>query len=242
MLPKDTLAFFQVDIDYLHPLFSGVFEKATEQGMVGSGTPLYDFFGEFEPIIKLRNGDPFLIRSNDGQVYFFNTILKSEFSNFASNAIFLPLMYQIAFSSLDYDSKSYYYPGDLVLVDVKNGEIPPVIVSDDFEVIPEFNPVGSQISFSIPTDLVPSSYYVLHDGDTLMQLAVNPPKSESIMQGLTLEDLEKNFGSMEHVSFQSIDGDIQQILATEKSGFWKYALILVVLLLITETMLHRYLR
>jgi len=236
---KDTLERFEVDFDFDHPIFSGIFTKKRNEDVSPTSISFFSFEGDYQTIVSFRNRDPFLIKSSGLEHYYFNTSLNLSSSTFVTHSTFLPLLYRMALLTSELDGRIYYYPGDFAYMDVTNNEIPPKISSESIEVIPEFNPSGKGIIFKIP-DLGAGFYDVLHDNDTF-QLAINIPKEESLMYGVSLEELKENFGDLNHIRIQSIGSSS---IEDKVSGYsiWKYALILIILLVITETLLHRYLK
>ena len=241
--PNDTRNRFEVELDYNLPIFSGVFEKKNENGNLPTSVSLYELSGDFESLISLRNGDPFMVKSFKRDFYFFNTALRNDFSNIASHAIFVPLLYQIVLSTVDYGSKSYYYPGDLLFIEVQDKESPPRIIAKNFEVIPEFNPTDQGIALKIPSEVDAGYYSILHKDDTIQQLAINIPKIESVMKAPTIKDLQEYFKDHEHVYVQSLE-HAENLFVDEnaRADVWKYVLILTILVLLTETLFHRYIR
>lgn len=241
-LPKsDSEEQYEIDINFSHPLLTGVFEKESIEAEQPTAASSYNITGNYEVLLALRNNEPFLVKSARRDVYFVNTRLDPTYTNFYSHSLFLPLVYQMAFSSIGSINETYYYPGDLLEVKVENREVHPVLYSDDFEIIPEFNPSSEGLVIRIPQAIEAGNYKVIQDGDTIRQISVNTPKSESIMMGLSEEDLA-TLSQYPHLDVQKIgDGNMYAAVDGE-TVLWKYALILIILLLLTETALHRYLR
>lgn len=240
--PLEDFNRYELILDFAHPIFAGVFKRNSSQNPLPIARPLYNITGNYETIVSLRNGDPFLLRPTDRAHYFFNTQFSDEFSNVGSHAVFLPLLYQIALSSLNSNNKCYFYPNDILFIPVDNNESPPLIIGEDTEVIPEFNPYGSGLAIKIPAHLHSGNYFVLHGADTLMQVAINLPQSESIMEAPTLTELNEAFADYPNLSFQSLNEVSGNLERNQKSRILKYALILILMFLIIETVLHRYLR
>ncbi|MEM0939103.1 MAG: hypothetical protein AAF600_14255 [Bacteroidota bacterium] len=236
---KNDTSRYEFDVDFNHPLFKGVFENNKNVYDLPSARSLANIEGNFELIISLRNGNPFLVKLTGRDHYFFNTKLDLNYTNFPTHALFLPLLYKIALSAVSHDDKVYYYPNDIAGLNVKNKEIPPKIVSENLEIIPEFTPSEAGIVYKVPY-LEPDFYTLVHEKDT-SQIAINISKEESIMQGLTLDELKENFGQLEHVTIQSTSS-MQNLPQEKKIGKWKYVLFLVMFLLLIETMFHKYLR
>ncbi len=236
---KNDSNLYELDVDFQHPLFKGVFDKVTDLNDVPSSKSLGEISGNFETIISLRNGDPFLVKHSDKNHFFFNTNLSEAVTNFPTHSLFLPLLYKIALLSSVSEGQNYFYPGDLANETVDNQELPPKIISSSFEIIPEFGTSGNGITWMIPA-LDPGFYTVINDDDST-QIAINMPKGESLMRAPTLQELQVFFRDYSHVSVQSLSS-----LSDESSkaglGVWKYALILIIFLLMTETLFHKYLK
>ena len=175
----------------------------------------------------------------DGKYFYFNVPLDLDYTNLPTHSIFLPILYKLVLSSVAYEMMPYYYPGSLGYVNAEFVESPPRIQNEELELIPEFSPQNDGVSFLIP-DLPAGFYWLKHNLDTF-QIAINVPRAESAMVGLTLQELEQNFGELNHVTIQSAEAQV--VVDTENGNdLWKYALILVVFFLVVETLFHKYLK
>ncbi|SNT13791.1 N-terminal double-transmembrane domain-containing protein [Ekhidna lutea] len=231
----------EIIIDENHPLLTGVFDEKIDEGLMPSVYKAYAIEGSYETIIPFRDDDPFLLKT--GNVYFFNTVLK-EPDGFQSDALFLPLLYQIAFTSTQEIKRPYYYPGDKILVQAEASDIPVKIKNQSTEVIPPFNSSPDGLVLEIPDEMVAGKYFLVREGDTLQQLAINIPKKESVMRAPTLDELETTLSNYPNVYVSSIgEADNDTLLGeSDDIALWKYALILALLFVLSETMLHRYLK
>ena len=225
------------EIDDKHPLFSGVFAKPQKQVEMPFGTPIFDIDGDYEILISFRSNYPYLIKPRNSNVYLFNAPLDTESSNFASHSLFLPLMYQLAFSSLKYDQQIYHYPNDLMEISVENQEFPPKLSSETLELIPEFNPSSNGLVITFPK-LDPGFYKLSHYKDSV-KMAINISKKESIMKGVKKEELEQVFERFSNIKILTIDSLTDETPPLNKS-LWRYALILM--FLVSEVLLHRLLK
>ena len=237
-----TPASSEIDFDYKHPLFKGVFEKSLDAGLNPKSSPVFSVRGEYNEIINYRSGDPFLLYNN--QTYLLNLIL-NENTTFQSNALFVPILYQIAFSISGELIESYYYPKNNIGIKTKLTDVPIKLKNNDTEYIPEYNVINSEIFLELPSQLTTGIYAVVNGSDTIRTIAVNLPKSESTMLAPTSSDFNNAFSSMENVSISElIESPDRSLLLTLESqtSLWKYALILALLLIVIETLLHRYLK
>lgn len=224
-----------------HPLLGGIFEKQFEDGSLPAAAALFDIEGDFESIIKYRGGNHFLLQKEN--IYFFNSSLRADAGGFQSSALFLPILYQIAFVSAGNLEIPYFYPGDRIVVNTKPSDVPVKLIGDNYEVIPPFNSSGSQLVLELPDDIEVGKYTLLQAQDTLRRVAINVAKEESAMNGPSLEDLVSAFEDMENVKISQIQSNESTVFAgNSQSSLWKYALLLAVILILTETVLHRYFR
>lgn len=232
----------ETSVDSKHPLLKGVFEQTIENGAMPHDIALFRTNGNYEPIIEFRGGNAFLLKRNN--VYFFNSSIKKSAIGFQSNALFLPILYQIAFSSAGSIETPYYYPGDRLVLAAKASDNPIKLVRNNYEIIPTFNSKGSQVIMELPEELVSGKYFTIQGADTLRRIAINIPKVESDMNSPTLEELNESFADMNNVTVSEIveKNDNVVFASASQSSLWKYVLILTVFLILTETALHRYLR
>ncbi|WP_462248025.1 BatA domain-containing protein [Ekhidna sp.] len=232
----------EITVDTNHPLLKGVFERSLNDGKMPKNEATFEIGGDFEPIISYRGGIPFLLKKNN--VYFFNTSLNKESGGFQSNALFLPILYKIAFTSSGNIEVPYYFPGDRIVTTANISDNPIKLKNENYEVIPVFNTNGAQVMLELPSDINAGKYVLIQDEDTLHHISVNIPKSESIMDAPSFEDVQSTLAGSKNVTVSRImsNGDNSAIQQDSKSSLWKYALILALLLILIETVLHRYLR
>ena len=229
---------YEIEVNLDHPILKGVYDEKKQGGTMPSAKASFEVSGDFETIAKLRNGNPLLLKSQEDDHYFLNVPMRSEYTDLPTHSIFLPLLYKITLSSVDFEAKNSYYPGDLGFLESAKRTSAPTIASKDVEVIPEFNLVQNGIAFLIP-NLEPGFYELMHDEDTI-GLAINLPKKESLMNGLSKQELSERYGDLSHVSVHS-SGNTHLLQGIEDNNLWKYALILIVFVLLTETLFHKYL-
>ncbi|WP_420318029.1 BatA domain-containing protein [Ekhidna sp.] len=232
----------EITLDENQPLLRGIFSNSFEETILPEAQIAFNVIsGNFDAIFNYRSGDPFLLKSKN--VYFFNTELTTS-NGFQSKALFLPLLYQIAFRESNNIEVPYYYPGDkFVVSNINVSDNPVKILNQSYEFIPAFNSSGNDLIIEIPSDAKPGKYFLIHNNDTINQIAINIPKEESVMTSLSKDEIEEFFIDNENVIVTRID-QTQNVLLAENTevSFWKYALFLVLLLVMSETMLHRYFR
>lgn len=232
----------ELNVDFNHPLLRGVFDQRNEEQNRQVANVFARISGEYETIIPFRGGTPFLLKAN--KAYFFNSSFIGGQDDFHTKALFLPLLYQIAFSENNRIESAYLYPGDLFRISGTATDTPPKIVGTDYEVIPSFSSDGRDLILEIPSSIDAGFYALIHAGDTIRNLSINIPKSESVMKAPTMEQLEKAFEDYGNVSVMSLSEErgVLNAEVNSQSSLWKYALILTLMFVLTETMLHRYLK
>ncbi|MEQ9305770.1 MAG: hypothetical protein RJQ14_17785 [Marinoscillum sp.] len=158
--------------------------------------------------------------------------------------MFLPLLYQIAFTENDKVESPYFYPGDFLSVKAQASDVPLKIKGDSYEQIPAFNSLGQDLILEIPEEIEPGVYTLIDGEDSLRNIAVNIPKRESIMMAPSLAELKDAFKDKENIKVMALskNDDTLNPTMSSQSSLWKYALILTLLFVLTETMLHRFLK
>ncbi len=229
----------ELDLDFRNPLFKGVFSEYSKNGDAPNSIPVFQMDGVFETLISYRDKSPFLVRLINSNSYFFNGFISPESSTIASHSLFLPIMYQLAFSVTNYENELFFYPSNLLEIDVDNKELPPRLVSESIELIPPFNPSGDGLSVKIP-DIEPGFYEIVH-ADNRFPIAINLPKEESLMKAPTKDELVDFFSDVDHIQVLSSEDSLDS-RENAVFGLWKYALLLVLLSICSETLLHRFLK
>ena len=229
----------KLELDYKSPLLKGIFNKINKNSELPYATPFFDLKGDYETIFSLADEQPYLVKLTGKDVYFFNSPLDSNYTNIVSHTLFLPIMYRLVFSSLQYDKSVYFRKGDLINLEIQNSEFPPKIKSNQFEEIPEFYPNNKGLTFVVP-NLEPGYYEANHIEDTMF-FAVNMPKEESMMNGLSKDELKAIFSENNRIN----------VLTDEKyfsnhdefnSNLWRYELFIIFSLIVLETLFHRFLK
>lgn len=230
---------YQLKLDERNPIFSDISEKNLSLSNMPSARKFYQLDGDYEVLIELRTGDPFIIKNSGREFYFINSPLELEFTDFTTHSIFLPILYKLALNSDEDLNKLQFFPDEYFYVDGGMSEKSPRIVGNNMDVIPEFNSTENGLVVKIPR-IEAGFYKLIHDGDT-SKIAINISKEESLMEALTINEMRENFGDLNHVRIQSINETLNT--RDEKTiSIVKYILILVGFVLLTETIFHRYLK
>lgn len=237
------------NIDATHPLFRGVFETPPANiqfPAVFSSYRLSKASGR--SIMGLLNGNSFLTdyAKGSGHIYLLAVPLQPTWSSFASNALIVPTIVQMAFSgrmmpAVAY-SMDYEYGIELTGSSAKS-EKPPVLKSFDgtTELIPGYNSGNPPRIFLNGQVNVPGAYRVMSNNTTLMSFGLNYPRSESFPDCFAIDDIIKTVSNRKNFSVNSNDSNTALALASIDSGakLWKIFIIFALLFLAAELILLR---
>lgn len=236
---------YRTILDKNNVLFQGIFESLDTKSILPLGSSLYSFEGVYEPLIRLSNGNTFLAKASNRNIYILSSPLDEEYTNLPVHGIFLPIMYRLAMNaSNSMNSKISYYPNDLVTVEGQFNDLPVKMSRKEYEIVPEFQFVNNSIVLSIPSISPPGFYSMIQGTDTINRIAVNLSKSESIVERVSYDDLKTFFDNSNHVSVHKLEVGLtpEDLMEETTPSLWKIALILVFFFILTETTLHRYLK
>jgi hypothetical protein len=212
---------------------------------------ILDWGRDRSSILRFKNDEPFLSRfdQNGGTIYVMATSLQQGQTDFFNHALFVPVMYRIASSSLRSESKLYYTLRESFInlrTDSLRGEEPLRWVGEE-EIVPSQRRLDENIIFDIPKFSMTKGFYkIVANRDTVGLLAFNLDKSESLMDQYTGAELKELLGSGDRVTIFEVGS--QEAFTNEikerylGTPLWKYALILSLFFLLVEILLIRFLK
>ena len=239
-----------------HPLFIEAFEKTNQEyKMPLVKEYLYSsFVNQFEPLIELNNQKPLLFQyqSKDKSFFVFTSTLSPDKNQLALHSLFVPLMYQLAFTSIP-RLPIYYYIGKLENImlphiQLSNKQIPKLVStqnsSESFQIIPSFKSDWHTSFISIPLhlDILPNHYFLQWNNQNQLALSFNFDRSESDMQFYTeqeISDLFKQY-KLSNFSVNNVSTiPVSKIIQSEISGtpYWKLFVILALISFVFESIL-----
>ncbi|MDR0969285.1 MAG: BatA and WFA domain-containing protein [Lentimicrobiaceae bacterium] len=242
-----------------HPFFENIFVKIPDNAdfpLVQSHYRIAKQQGSSSSVelIRLLNGNPFLMQSEigSGSVFHFAVPLDTRWSGLTENALFVPVVYKMAFVGNHVGKMAYTIGRDKnVLLERKLNGSEMVKITDknnNLELIPQLqqNENRSWIQF---IDAVPSAgfYSVFIDNKPIQTMAWNDDRLESKMQFASVENVakilsEKGYHVHTVLTNQNLNtaDDMEQIL--NKSYLWKLFVALALLGLTTEILILRFWR
>ncbi|MEO6286048.1 MAG: BatA domain-containing protein [Dyadobacter sp.] len=242
--------------DRNNPFFSDVFEESVRQEInlnLPSASAVWNWANAGQLLLTLRNGQTYLNQatSGTGKIYLFAAPFNPEYGNVPQHAIFVPVMYKIAASSVRAQRTSYKFDENPITLPIGNSESNSVykLRRGKVEIIPLQRIAGNQLLLEIPEgdqlgEGLDAGYFdLLRDNKVEQIIALNHNNSESRLQYYSPGELRAAFSGQKNVQvFDRIDDDAfstafqQQNMGT---SLWKYFLYAALFFLLTEIALIR---
>ncbi len=202
-----------------------------------------------ESILKLQNGEPFLsyfpLKGNGG-IYLFSAPLQLN-ESFIKNALFVPVLYNMAISGLD-QRRCYYTLGEnqIVLSHAIKKETPIYIKDHDRKIIPYQVYSRGNITIDLSEHQLNAGTYPVYSEDSLIDyISLNYNRKESDLNCFSIEELNDQ-GKLHDLKFNTITAqqNISQQLESYSIGkeFWKHCLLIALLFFGLEIILLRFLK
>ncbi len=196
-------------------------------------------------IIQHENGTPFFVKgTGDYSVYALSTPLGEEFGSFTANQLFSTLLLRTGelsqrqapyFLTIGEDGK---YP-----VNVQNTEVPLKMISKDQSFIPQLF-VQNQLSYlkvqgiEAVRQLLAGNYKLVQQDKTVGACSVNYNRLESLVNGLTQEEIESKF---ELAGIKSMDiyeaknwSGASFLKLDQPITYWKWCVIFAIIFILAE--------
>jgi hypothetical protein len=235
--------------DLSNPFFKGIFENQKERMFLPKEKQLIGWNNIGINHLTFKDGSPFLTQVNTGRGKIF-TIASNLQSNtgLPLNALFIPIIYKIAFAGKTHSDKLAYSLDDRFIslpikTSVKNAVFK--IVKDKMEIIPDQRLSNTGLMMEIPeTEIQPGHYQLKLNDSIVSNIAFNYATRESIMEFYNAEELREIFAKNKNVEI--LDGAVKNDLADDvkeaNTGLplWKICLLISLLFLFIEILLLRY--
>ncbi|QRR03943.1 BatA domain-containing protein [Dyadobacter sandarakinus] len=242
-----------------NPFFSDVFEESVRQEInlnLPAVTPVWSWASAGQQLLALRDGKTYLTQASagKGRVYLFAAPLDREFGNVAQHAIFVPVMYKLAASSVRAQRTSYTFNENPIALNIDSAAASTVyqLRRDKTTLIPVQRIAGNQLLMEIPQneqagqELGPGYYELVRENKVEQIIALNHSSTESQLQYYTPDELRAAFSGQKNVKvFDKIDDSAfsstfqQQNMNT---NLWKYFLYGALFFLLAEIALIRFMR
>ena len=236
--------------DFSNPFFENVFEEKSVSIAMPRAIKLLHWGNDRSAILRFKNDQPFLSRYDQrGKLYVVATALQQGQTDFFNHALFVPVMYRIASSSIRNESKLYYTLHESFInlrADSLQGEEPLRWVGEE-EIVPSQRKLNDRVIFDLPKFSITKGFYkIVANRDTVSLLAFNLDKEESLLDQYTAEDMKKLLGGSDEITIFKVGS--QEAFSNEikerylGTSLRKYALLLALFFLLMEIVLIRFLK
>jgi hypothetical protein len=237
--------------DFSNPFFENVFEEKSATIAMPRGIKLLDWGNDRSAILRFKNDQPFLSRFDQagGNLYVAATALQPGQTDFFNHALFVPVMYRIASSSIRNESKLYYTLRESFIqlrADSLQGEEPLRWVGEE-EIVPAQRKLGNEVIFDVPKfSIVKGFYKIVANRDSVSLIAFNLDKAESLLDQYTGEEMKQLLGAGDQITIFKVGS--QEAFGNEikerylGTPLWKYALLLAMFFLLMEILLIRFVK
>ena len=236
--------------DFSNPFFENVFEEKSVSIAMPRAIKVLDWGSDRSAILRFKNDQPFLSRFDQGgKLYVAATALQQGQTDFFNHALFVPVMYLIAASSIRNESKLYYTLRESFInlrADSLLGEEPLKWVGDE-EIVPSQRKLNEQVIFDVPKFSITKGFYkIVANRDTISLLAFNLDKAESLLDQYAGEEMKELLGGGDRITIFNVGS--QEAFSNEikerylGTPLWKYALLLAIFFLLVEILLIRFLK
>lgn len=233
-------------IEKENPFFQDIFEDKQGNFDMPRARAVSSWTGNTEDILDLQTEAPFLSKS--GETYVLAAPLEEEFTSFHQHALFVPVMYKIAFNSLELSNSLYQTTNqNLIRIQADGLQADKVyrLRKDGQEFIPNQRLNGRNLLLELPSyTLEPGFYELIAEEEPLYLLAFNHPPQESLLEQLGTEQLAAMAEENENIQLLNDlrPGTARAGLGDNFRGtaLWKWTLLLALLSLLAEVLLIRF--
>jgi hypothetical protein len=234
------------------PFYKDVFtDKKKSYSQMPFSIPLFETTSPGTVLLRYQEGSPFLteIPSGKGNIYVFSGCLSDALSSFQRHSIFVPIMYNIAFSSINNASSLYYRTTDQALsIDSKTPLTTQIhLFKDTLNWLPVQNNLDSKIIIELPEEIKSAGFYDIKQNDsTITSIAINYGRGESDIRTISEKELsewalgKKNILILDAVNQNDFSNELKSI--REGKPLWKYCIILALFFLLGEIILLRFMK
>lgn len=241
------------------PFFRDVFGAQQRSVTMPRAAPVLRWSRTGTDILRLRDGESYLASfgSDAGQVYVFSAPFAKAYSDFASHALFVPVMYRMAMLSYQNEQQPAYQLTQgavglripVATADETAGQADEAgfrLVKDSLTLIPAQRVVGNEVRLELPAGMdTPGFYQVQRRGKVLTTLAFNQNKRESELAAYSADELRAMIGPNRpniRVVEGGADGAGLAKFQEEQQGqpLWRYFLALALACFLAEALLVRF--
>jgi len=224
------------NITFDHPLYRNVFKQEVTNFQYPSVNEHFRIQTNLSTALSMDGGDSFL--SGDDGLYVFTVPLTLENSNFINSPLIVPTFYNMVQSSLQIP-KPYQNLGEATMVDISaqigNDDILRVS-KEGYEFIPLQQTFPNRVRVTFDQNPTEDGIYsILKNEEILQNISFNYPRMESQLKYLDIGALE-NKNTMDSIP------ELFEYLKAENNitAFWKWFVILALLLALIEVIIQKF--
>ena len=204
-------------------------------------------------LISLQNGTSFFTLSNigSGNIFSFASQLGKDWTNFADNSLFVPIMYKMAMLGGQMSRLSYTLgiDKDIVISDLtafSEGDIRIRDAQGNFEMIPMVEMRNNRALIRLYDELPGAGFYTINKGNEVVETtAWNDNRKESKMKFLDREEVDKTLkdNGLNVLAVMKTDeihsDDVMEVMV-RRSMLWKSFILLSLISLLIEILVLRF--
>ncbi len=203
-------------------------------------------------LISLQNGTSFftLSKIGGGNVFSFASQFGKDWTNFADNALFVPIMYKVAMlGGLGRLSYTLGVDKDILINDLtafSDGDVRIRDAQGSFEMIPIVEMRNNRALIRLYDELPGAGFYTVNKGDEVIETtAWNDSRKESKMKFLDREEVDKllkdkGLNVLAVMKADEIHSNDMMEMMVRRSMLWKSFIILALISLLIEILVLRF--
>ena len=204
-------------------------------------------------LISLQNGTSFftLSKIGSGNIFSFASQLGKDWTNFADNSLFVPIMYKMAMLGGQMSRLSYTLgiDKDIVISDLtafSEGDIRIRDAQGNFEMIPMVEMRNNRALIRLYDELPGAGFYTINKGNEVVETtAWNDNRKESNMKFLNREEIDKllkdnGLNVLAVMKNDEIHSDDVMEMMIRRSMMWKSFILLSLITMLIEILVLRF--
>jgi hypothetical protein len=251
--------------DKRNPFYTDIFENTTQQGNLHMpvALPVLNWQVTGNRLLAFKNNQPFLSQAQvqRGKVYLCASPLEAAYGNFASHALFVPILYKMGTLSKIQEPLAFTFQENAIALELTSAQANNVYKlrktqagAAPLEIIPGQRINGNQLIIELPKgsqssdkQVLEAGYYELVLNDkTERLLAFNYDKKESQMEFYSADELKGLFANQKNVQVFDVQeaNDFVREFSEQNIGvhLWKYCLLAALFFLLVEILLIRFVK
>jgi len=233
--------------------YTDVFERMPKNMDMPSASQHYHLLPPIgsETLIQFENNDPALIQIpyKKGKIFFFTFPLHEKYTSFPHQAIFVPTMLRMAFTSVQ-SNPLYYVIGENEMISVRNftlpnDMVPNVIAENGKSFIPGVRESKGQQIFYMHDNILTAGFYTIASVSDTLHVAYNYDRQESELDYFTKSEIGQQINNekFKNITVWKESGiPIAKAIAKLYQGvpLWRWFILVALLALLLEEIIIRF--